>query len=77
MIKNTRNAWQEKKLGWVENLSDLKMVDWIMNAKNGKKSYTNLTNVSIKNFPTLYKFCNGDLFRIFLLLRAGIILMNI
>ena len=36
-----------------------------------KKSYTKLTNESIKNFPTLYKFCNGDLNKFFLLLRKG------
>ena len=40
--------------------------------KECKKSYTKLTNESIKNFITLYKFCNGDLNRFFLLLRKGI-----
>ena len=40
--------------------------------KECKKSYTKLTNKSIKNFPTLYKFCNGDLDKFFLLLRKGI-----
>ena len=40
--------------------------------KECKKSYTKLTNESIKNFPTLYKCCNGDLNRFFLLLRKGI-----
>ena len=29
--------------------------------KECKKWYTKLTNESIKVFPTLYKFCNGDL----------------
>ena len=29
--------------------------------KECKKSYTKVANESIKNFPTLYKFCNGDL----------------
>ena len=29
--------------------------------KECKKSCTKLTNESNKNFPTLYKFCNGDL----------------
>ena len=29
--------------------------------KECKKSHTKLTNESIKNFPNLYKFCNGDL----------------
>ena len=34
-----------------------------------KKSYTKVANGSIKNFPALYKFCNGDLNKFFLLLR--------
>ena len=37
-----------------------------------KKSYTKLANESIKNFPALYKFCNGDIDKFFLLLRKGI-----
>ena len=40
--------------------------------KECKKSYTKVTNESIKNFPTLYKLCNGDLNKFFLLLRKGI-----
>ena len=40
--------------------------------KECKKSYTKVANESIKNFPTLYKFCNGDLNKFFLLLRKGI-----
>ena len=40
--------------------------------KECKKSNTKLANESIKNFPTLYKFCNGDLNTFFLLLRKGI-----
>ena len=40
--------------------------------KECKKSHTKLTNESIKNCPTLYKFCNGDLNKCFLLLRKGI-----
>ena len=32
------------------------------------------TNGSSKNFPTLYKFCNGDLHKFFLLLAKGIYL---
>ena len=42
--------------------------------KECKKSYTKVANESIKNFPTLYKFCNGDLNNSFLLLRKGIYL---
>ena len=41
--------------------------------KECKKSYTKVANESIRNFPTLYKVCNGDLNRFFyLLLRKGI-----
>ena len=36
MIKNARNGLKEKKVGWILNLLDLKMVDWIINAKNAK-----------------------------------------
>ena len=40
--------------------------------KECKKSCTKVANESIKNFPTLYKFYNGDLNKFFLLLRKGI-----
>ena len=40
--------------------------------KECKKSYTKLTNKSMKKFPTLYKFCNDDLDKFFLLLRKSI-----
>ena len=40
--------------------------------KECNKSYTKLINESIKNFPTLYKLCNGDLNKLFLLLRKGV-----
>ena len=40
--------------------------------KECKKSRSKLANESIKYFPTLYKFCNGDLIKFFLLLRKGI-----
>ena len=40
--------------------------------KECKKSYTEATNESIKDYPTLCKFCNGDLSKFFLLLRKGI-----
>ena len=39
-------------------------------SKEYKKSCTKVING--KNFPTLYKFCNGDLNKFFLLLRKGI-----
>ena len=40
--------------------------------KECKKSCRKVLNG--KNFPTLYKFCNGDLNKFFLLLRKGICL---
>ena len=40
--------------------------------KECKKSCTKTTKGSSKNFPTLYKFCNDDLHKFFLLLRKGI-----
>ena len=40
--------------------------------KECKKSYTKVANGSIENSPTLYKFCNDDLNKFFLLLRKGI-----
>ena len=40
--------------------------------KECKKSYTKVTNESVKDFPTSYKFCNRDLNKFFLLLRKGI-----
>ena len=42
--------------------------------KEYKKSRTKLTNESIRNFPSLYTFCNDDLNNFFLLLRKGIYL---
>ena len=36
MIKNVKNAWKERKLGWTANLLGLKMIDWIKSAKNVK-----------------------------------------
>ena len=34
MIKNVKNAWQEKKLGRNVYLLDTKIIDWITDAKN-------------------------------------------
>ena len=58
LIKNVKNAWKEKKrlncefIGFKNGRLNYK-------CKECKKSYTKLANESIKNFPTLYKFCNG------------------
>ena len=40
--------------------------------KECKKSCTKVVSELTKNFPILYKFCNGDLNKFFLLLRKGI-----
>ena len=40
--------------------------------KECNASYTKLANESMKNFPALYKFCNGDLNKFYLLLRKRI-----
>ena len=40
--------------------------------KECKKSCTKVINESSKNFPTLYKYCNADLNKFFLLLRKCI-----
>ena len=60
---------ERKILDWIVNLLDLRIADCIINASNANNK---LTNESIKNCPTLYKFCNGDLNKFFLLLRKGI-----
>ena len=72
MIKNVKNAWKEKKIRLNCEFIGFKNGRLNYKCKECKKSYTKLTNESIKNFPTLYKFCNGDLNKFFLLLRKGI-----
>ena len=72
MIRNATNAWKEKKNSL--NCEFIRFKNGRLNykCKEYKKSYTKLTNESIKHFPALYKFCNGDLSKFFLLLRKGI-----
>ena len=63
-IQNVRDAWKEKNrlnsefIGFKNGRLNYK-------CKECKKSHTKLTNESIKNFPTLYKFYNGDLDKFF------------
>ena len=70
MIKNARSVWKKIRL----NCKFIGFENGRLNykCKECKKSYTKLTNESIKNFPALYKFCNGNLNKFFLLLRKGI-----
>ena len=69
MIKNARNAWKEKKIRLNCEFIGFENCRLNYKCKECKKLYTKLTNEAIKNFPTLYKFCNGDLDNFFLLLR--------
>ena len=68
MIKNAENVEKEKKV----NCRFVGFKNGRLNykCKECKKSCKKTLNG--KNFPTLYKFCNGDLNKFFLLLRKGI-----
>ena len=72
MIKNAKGAWKEKKIRFICEFIGFENGKLKYKCKECKKSYTKVTNESIKNFPTLYKFCNGDLNKFFLLLRKDI-----
>ena len=77
MIKNVKNAWKEKKIRLNCEFIEFRNGRLNYKCKECKKSYTKLANESIRSFPTLYKFCNGDLSKFFLLLKKVFILMNI
>ena len=72
--KEWKKCMERKKIRLNCEFIELKNGRWNCKCKECKTSYTKLTNKSIKNFPTLYKFCNGDLGKFFLLLRKGIYL---
>ena len=72
MINNVKNAWKEKKIRLNCEFIGFKNGRLTYKFNECKKSYTKVANESIKNFPTLYKFCNGDLNKFFLLLKKGI-----
>ena len=72
MIKNVKNDWKEKKIRLNCEFIGFKNGRLNYKCKECKKSYTKLANKSIRNFPTLHKFCNGDINKLFLLLRKGI-----
>ena len=65
-----KNVWKEKKIRLNCEFIGFKNGRLNYKCKECKKSYTKLTNES--TFPALYKFCNGDLNKFFLLLRKGI-----
>ena len=49
-------------------LLDLKILDWIIDAKNAREYLNGLT----EKFPSVYQFCDGDLNKFVLLLRKGV-----
>ena len=70
--KECKNCMERKKITLNCEFIGFKNDRLNYKCKKCKKSYTKLTTESIKNFPTLYKFCNGDLNKFFLLLRKSI-----
>ena len=70
--KEWKKGMERKKIRLNCEFIGLKTGRLIDKCKECKKSYTKLANESIKNFPTLYKCCNGDLNKFFQLLRKGI-----
>ena len=59
------------------HLLDLKMIDYIIKAKNVEKDVLSqksqqVQSKLVKKFPNIYKFCDGDLNKFALLLRKGV-----
>ena len=69
--KECKKCMERKKIG--SNCKFIGFRNGRLNykCKECKKSYTMLTNESIKHFPALKNFCNGDLNKFILLLRKG------
>ena len=55
-------------------LLGLKIIDYVINAKNVKNSSYEPINELIKRFSNAHKFCNNDLNKFILLLRNGVYL---
>ena len=72
MIKNVKKCMERKKIRLNCEFTGFKNGRLNYKCKECKKAYTKVPNESIKNFPTLYKFCNGGLNKFFLLLRKDI-----
>ena len=51
---------------------DLKVINYITNAKNTKKRHLKPINSLIKKFSNIDRFCNGDINQFVLLLRKGV-----
>ena len=61
---------RKKKLKQYLILLDLKIINYITNAKNVR--HLKPVNGLIKKFPDIHKFCNGDINKFALLLRKGV-----
>ena len=72
MIKNAKNVRKETKISLNCEFVGFKNGRLNYKCKECKKSCTKVADGSIKHFPTLYKFSNGDFNKFFLLLRKGI-----
>ena len=69
--KERKKCMERKKIRLICEFIGFKNDRLNYKCKECKTSYTKVANESIKNFPTLYKFCNGDFNKFFLLLRKG------
>ena len=71
-IRNANHAWKENKIKSECDFIGLKNNRLNYKYKECGKKCTKLRNKAIKNFPSLYKFCNGNLNKFVLLLRKGV-----
>ena len=65
MIKNAIAVWKTKKIRFNREFIGLKNGRLNYKCEECKKSHTKSPNESIKNVPTLYKLCNGNLNKFF------------
>ena len=71
-VKECKRCMERKKIRLNCELTGFKNGRLNYKCKKCKKLITKLANESIKNFPTLYKFCNDNLNKFFILLRRSI-----
>ena len=70
--KNAKDAKKEEKSNQYAILLSLKIINYVINAKNVKKIWLKPINGLIKKFPNIHQFCNGDINEFVLLLRKGV-----
>ena len=54
--KECKNCMERKKLGWIVNLFDLRMVDWIINVKSVKNHALSYHKNHLKIFQLCMNF---------------------